>query len=122
VDDYQAYNGNVNLVGAGDVGYSRPIYVSGLFDDGIAFPLRAPIFLAPPHYGRHEPPITAKMSQEAASAAAQKTHDSYGFTLVPLNAGPFEGACLIDTTQLVLPQGIDLAKAVELRRPSSGEL
>ena len=104
---YQHYDGQIMLVGAGDVGYSRPVFAP--VDDGVYFPLTQPIFIEEPTYeAAPVPQLESFMTPDAAHKAFKGKGDTFSFTLKPLDTGPFEAVYAISVTDLVLPKDIDL--------------
>lgn len=81
---YQARDGELQVLGTGDIGYSRPI--DRVVDDGLTFPLSLSQVL---------------VRQELADA-------EYTLEIKPVVNGPFGADYFLTTTKLTIPQQINL--------------
>jgi hypothetical protein len=117
--DYQYYDGNVVAIGTGDVGYSVPVDRPN--DDGLVFPLTQVPYLQRPQFhpgifSAEGFPIThsgnastdAQQNKQAIENTLKKVKSTYSFSIRPVEGGSFASEYDITTTDLVIPQGIDL--------------
>jgi hypothetical protein len=119
---YQFYEDQVEVLPAGDIGYTIPIDAPN--DDGLVFPLTVVPFLAGPQFhladlsaGAFEG--TVDLSNPDGSHAAKTAIDTIlkakrchlGFTIAPVNGQTFDNAYDITLTELVVPKMIDLEAA-----------
>jgi hypothetical protein len=121
--DYQAYEGNVVVLGPGDVGYSVPI--DAVNDDGLDLlgGLRPSDVISNYHVVNPSPSQAAAVAggisiaggTEAAVESAKNilktVPTELQFTLKPVTGGPFENAYDIDVSELKVPAMIDLEAA-----------
>jgi hypothetical protein len=115
---YQYYDGQVVLVGGGDLGYAPPLDVVN--DDGLVFPLRAPPFTVAPHVTfttvpSLEPPVASDDPDYDPSTpiktALNQIESALEFTILPVADSTFETAYDVTVTDLTIPRGIDLEAA-----------
>lgn len=123
-NDYQAHDGNVVVLGPGDVGYSVPI--DAVTDDGIDFLGGLRMADVVSDYavingaGVQAAAVTAGIAigtgaqgvAEAAKRALKEVPTRVQFTLKPVTGGPFENAYDIDVSTLKVPAMIDLEAAI----------
>ena len=131
-DDYYVRDGQLLVLAASDVGFV-PL-VENPNDDGLRFPLRAPVYYAPPLLvttsefpfpSEGVPSISSDQQNddcgELTSANMSSTLDtspfsewlggvntSINFTLKSVTGGPFETTYYLDVTDLKLPNQINL--------------
>jgi hypothetical protein len=116
---YQFYTNQVNVLPAGDIGYTVPGGHAN--DDGLVFPLRAPPWLSEPQFFPVElsaadfPIVLALYDSEATSAAEQAIGDilktkrcHLDFTLRSVAGDKFANGYNIVTSRLVVPAQINL--------------
>ena len=119
VTGYQFYENQIEVLPAGDVGYTVPIDAPN--DDGLVFPLTRVPFLAAPEF--HSVDLSAGMfdgtvdlSNPDGAQAAKTAIDAIlnakrchlDFTIAPVSGQTFDNSYDVVLTDLVVPKMIDL--------------
>jgi hypothetical protein len=117
--DYQFYQDQIQVLPAGDVGYSVPLDAPN--DDGLVFPLHAVPFSSGPAFvpvslsaGDFEGvvdltnPDGAQAAKTAIDTILKSKRCHLDFTIMPVAGSSFENAYEIALTELEIPNMIDL--------------
>lgn len=117
-NDYQRFEGSVQVLGTGDIGYTVPAIVNS---DGASFDLTqgalgAAAFISAPTVhndatSQVAPIVAAGQDAEAVKAALKLIPTTVDFTLINVTNGPFDNLYDITVTDLEIPAGVNLEAA-----------